>query len=225
MKVTAIFLDYHRHEFADRVIENITERAGYPFELIRVDRKGISAAINEGIRLSGDADAVVTLANDILMPEQWLAQMVHHLEKIPETGTCGFHTVENIGGLTNRGGLDIHEWPVAFGNIIIPRSTIEKVGYFNTDFDPYGTQDADYAKRCTMAGLIHYYIQGSRAEHIGHDVGDGSDYRKMKDEGLKIAGEKALHWNHFYEQTGRIYIPYEQEDTLIQMEQYYGEKL
>jgi GT2 family glycosyltransferase len=222
MKVTVILLDYLRHDFTDRVVEAATQRAGYPFDWIRIDRKGISAAINQGIYEAGDTDAVVTLANDILMPDQWLAQMVHHLERIPETGTCGFHTVENIGGLTNRGGLDVHEWPVAFGNIIIPRSTIEKVGYFNNDFDPYGTQDHDYATRCTMAGLIHYYIQGSRAEHIGHDVGNGTEYRKMKDDSLQLASAKTLYWNQYYNREG-FYLPYDQEALLIEKEQYFGE--
>lgn len=223
MKVTAILLDYQRHDFTDRVIQNVTERAGYPFEIIRIDRKGISAAINQGIYEAQDADAVVTLANDILMPEQWLAQMVHHIERILYTGTCAFHTVESIGGLTNHGGLDVHEWPVAFGNIIIPRATIEKVGYFNEDFDPYGTQDHDYATRCTMAGLIHYYIQGDRAEHIGHDVGNGTEYRKMKDDSLVLAGAKTAYWKEYYTREG-FYLPYDQEALLIEKQQYYGEK-
>lgn len=226
MKVTIIFLDYARHTYSQQVRDNFHQKAGYPFDLVTIEMKGISAAINAGIKeaMLREADAVVTMANDILMPEQWLAKMVHHAEAIPETGTCGFHTVENIGGLTNRGGLDVHEWPVAFGNILIPKHTIEKIGYFNTDFDPYGTQDADYAYRATKAGLIHYYIQGSRAEHIGHDVGDGSEYRKMKDEGLSKAGERFTHWKHYYDQTENIYLPFEQHDSIILMEQYYGEQ-
>ncbi len=225
MKVTIIFLDYLRHTYSQQVRDNFHQRAGYPFDLVTIEMKGISTAINAGIKeaMIREADAVVTMANDILMPEQWLAQMVHHAELIPETGTCGFHTVENIGGLTNRHGLDVHEWRVAFGNILIPKKTIDLIGYFNTDFDPYGTQDADYAYRASKMGLIHYYIQGSRAEHIGHDVGDGSEYRKMKDESLEKVWRKGQQWVDYYDRTGNYYLPYEQETTIIKMEQYYGE--
>lgn len=222
MKVAAIFLDYLRHDHTERTLQHNSERSGYAYDMIRVDRLGVSAALNEGIRAAEGYDAVFTMANDILMPDQWLAQLVYHAERIPETGTCGFHTVEAIGELTNRGGLDVHEWPVAFGNILIPRNTIERIGYFNTDFDPYGTQDADYASRATAVGLIHYYVQGSRAEHIGHDVGNGTDYRAMKDRSLSLAGQKAAHWRQWYQQNG-VYLPYDQESIIMNKQQYYGE--
>lgn len=225
MKVSIILLDYLRHDHTDQVKGVNMNNAGYPFELIVIDRKGVSAAINDGIKQAMDngADAVVTMANDILMPDQWLSQMVLNATHIPETGTIGIHCVENIGQVTQRGGFDIYEWPVAFGNVLIPKNTIDKIGYFNTDFDPYGTQDSDYAYRATKAGLIHYYLFGMKSQHIGHDVGNKSEYRKMKDESLAKAGEKALHWNHYYEQTGSIYLPYEQETSIINMEQFYGE--
>jgi hypothetical protein len=31
---------------------------------------------------------------------------------------------------------------------------------------------------------LNYYLGGLTAEHIGHDVGQDTPYRKMKDEGL-----------------------------------------
>jgi hypothetical protein len=61
---------------------------------------------------------------------------------------------------------------------------IEKIGKFNEVYDPYGMQDSDYSFRLKQTGHLNYYLGGLTAEHIGHDVGQDTPYRKMKDEGL-----------------------------------------
>jgi hypothetical protein len=61
---------------------------------------------------------------------------------------------------------------------------IDKIGYFNEAYDPYGMQDRDYSYRLQMTGHFNYYLIGLTAEHIGHDVGQDTPYRRMKDEGL-----------------------------------------
>jgi hypothetical protein len=45
-------------------------------------------------------------------------------------------------------------------------------------------QDSDYSFRLKQTGHLNYYLGGLTAEHIGHDVGQDTPYRKMKDEGL-----------------------------------------
>jgi hypothetical protein len=45
-------------------------------------------------------------------------------------------------------------------------------------------QDSDYATRSLIAGFTNYYVPDMRSEHIGHDVGNGTEYRRMKDESL-----------------------------------------
>lgn len=217
MKVTCILLDYLRHDYTKQVIDNIHKTAEYPFELVIVDRYGISAAINEGIIKAKGSDAVVTLANDILMPQSWLRQMVEHAQAIPETGTVGIHTVQEAPNHTNLNGKQVNIVEVAFGNVLIPMSVIDKIGGFNTDLDPYSIQDLEFAFRATKNGFIHYYINGLRAEHIGHDVGQNTDYRRMKDAGLNTVGEKWAKWQKIYAESGNYSIP------LIEMNQYEGE--
>jgi hypothetical protein len=184
MKVNIIFLDYQRHDFTTRVLGNNMDKAGYNFDMIKVDMLGIAKAINYGIKESQGYDAIVTMANDILMPDNWLLQMVTAAEAIPNTGMCGIHVVEGINEMQVINGIPVHVQDASFGNVLIPMSAIKKIGYFNEAYDPYGMQDSDYAFRLRQTGHLNYYLNGIRAEHIGHDVGQDTPYRKMKDEGL-----------------------------------------
>ena len=206
MKVNVIFLDYDRHQFTEEVKRKNFSNAGRPFDHVVIDMQGISAAINKGIQLSKGYDAVVTMANDILMPDNWLARMVEAAKAIPNTGMCGIHCVEGLGDVTELNGVKIHPNYTAFGNVLIPFVAINQIGYFNTDYDPYGMQDADYAYRLNNTGYINYYLHGMKSEHLGHDVGQPSDYRRMKDEGLSSAGAKWEKWTGHYQETGDFTI-------------------
>ena len=202
MKVAIIFLDYARHEYTQQVCQQNFNNAGHDFTVIEVDRKGISAALNEGLIRAKGFDAVVTMANDILMPNDWLAAMVKAAEAIPNTGMCGIYCVEGLPTPIEVNGVLIHPNDAAFGNALIPMKAVAAVGYFNEDFDPYGMQDSDYGIRLKQAGFISYYLNGFTSTHIGHDVGSGTEYRKMKDEGLALAGEKWAKWTKRYMDTG-----------------------
>lgn len=207
MIVKVILLDYLRHEFTDRVMKTNKERAQYFFEYIVVDKLGISAAVNEGLRQAGEFDYVVIMGNDIEMPEGWLKEMVRYAETIPTTGTVGIHTVEHKYGYKIVNGLPLYEVACAFGNNLIPKKVIEAVGGYNEDYDPYGTQDYDFSYRVSKAGFINYYIPELKATHLGHDVGQDTDYRRMKDDSLKLAHGKMQYWFDWYEKNG-IYLPY-----------------
>ena len=200
MKVAILFLDYLRHDHTKQALQSIA-KAGYPFDLFTIRQKGIAKALNIGIDMTRDYDAVVTCANDIEMPDNWLHEMVIYSSNIPETGMCGIHCVETIEKIIEVNGLSIHPTFTAFGNILMPRKAIDSIGYYNEDYDPYGMQDGDYAYRLNKKGFINYYIPNMKSNHIGNDVGNGTDYRKMKDEGLALSGDKWKHWTTHYDET------------------------
>jgi glycosyltransferase involved in cell wall biosynthesis len=226
MKVAIILLDYNaRTDYTQRVKDVNLTNAGHPFELIIIDRKGVAAAINEGMKQAMDngADAVVTMANDILMPEGWLKQMIGHSLFIENTGMCGIHVVEELPPTvrvsTKLEGVFAYACITVtpFGNVLIPREAIERVGYFNTDFDPYSINDMDYAHRLRASGFINYYIPGMKAEHIGNDTASESEYRKMKWDALAAGSQKWGFWSGAYEVEKNYYIPYEQEKYIADM--------
>ena len=148
--------------------------------------------------------------------------MVHDAELIPNTGMSAIHCVEGLPDEQTINGIKCHpSWGV-FGNTLLTKNAFETIGYFNTDHDPYGMQDSDYCYRLHKAGFTNYYISMLRAEHIGGDVGTGTEYRKMKDEGLNKAGYIFGKWQKIYD-NGHIHLPYLQENYIIQMNQMYGE--
>lgn len=206
MRVNIIFLDYQRHDFTQRVKDKNFNNAGYPFDHVVIDLHGVSAALNTGIQLSKDYDAVVLMANDILMPDNWLFRMVEAAMAIPQTGMVAVHCVEQIGEVSTVNGINVHVQPKVFGNCLIPFTAIRQIGYFNPDYDPYGMQDSDYCYRLNCTGHLNYYLHNMKADHIGHDVGDGSDYRAMKDEGLSAVDEKWRKWTGHYQDTGDFSI-------------------
>jgi GT2 family glycosyltransferase len=125
-------------------------------------------------------DGVCILANDILLPENWLLKWVNYSNLIPKTGIIGIHCVEDLPPLTDG----VHKVHTPFGDNYLTRELIDTIGGYNEEYDPYGMQDRDFAERATIAGFTNYYLPDLRSEHIGHDVGNGTEYRRMKDESL-----------------------------------------
>lgn len=173
----------------------------YPFAQVRSfpENVGIASAINAGMELADGYDAIVTLANDILMPPNWLAKMIEYAEKIEKSGMIGIHCVESLPPIT---ALGVHEIFTPFGNVMIPRAALDAAGKFNTDYDPYGMQDADYAYRLNKLGFVSYYLPGLTSEHIGADMGQESEYRAMKNAGLEKAGAVWTEATARYDSTG-----------------------
>jgi glycosyltransferase involved in cell wall biosynthesis len=204
MRVAVLFLDYLRRDHSAEAAISLVSNPGHDFDLFHINRKGIAAAINEGIDRTRDYDAIVTCANDIVMPPNWLAAMVEHT--FEDTGMCGIHCVEGPGQMTTFHGREVYKAFTAFGNVLIPRRAIDAVGYFNEDYDPYGMQDSDYALRLNSMGFVNYYIPGYSSKHIGHDVGLKTDYRAMKDEGLATVSGKWSKWSAKYAETGNYTI-------------------
>lgn len=207
MKVACILLTLDRPELTKQVIAQNLFNAGlsadvfwidngskqesveaiddlaYPFAAKRhfPENVGIASALNVGIDLAAGYDAIVTLANDILMPPLWLEKMVEYAGRIPLSGMIGIHCVEALPPITELG---VHEIFTPFGNVLITGPALEFAGKFNTDYDPYGMQDADYAYRLNKLGFVSYYLPGMESQHIGADMGQDSAYRQMKDAGL-----------------------------------------
>jgi GT2 family glycosyltransferase len=220
MKICIIQLQKDREHLTKQCISNYPEGVitclvddfskefvqHYPYtEVIRnIEHKGISFSINEGIDYAKSiyADAVVLMANDILMPNGWLEKMVICASTIKNTGFVGIHCVEDRGTLTNIEGVQIELSEKVFGNVLLPMAAIDKIGYFNEDYDPYGVQDADYCYRLNKTGHINYYLPELSSTHIGHDVGDGSEYRKMKDDSLNIKWQRLNYWQQYYDING-----------------------
>ncbi len=201
MKILIALLDYDRDEYTQRTVQHNIETAAYDnYELRTYKVKGISKAINTAFEDSnGKFKAIVTMANDILMPLGWLEKMVQCATDIDNSGVIAAHTVEKKHQPVGYGNHVIYPDRFVFGNAMYTQRLIENVGHFNEDYDPYGMQDSDYCLRAHMNGFINYYIDIPTSEHIGHDVGQDTEYRRMKDAGLTKCPDKWMRWTARYE--------------------------
>ena len=185
--------------------------AGYPFELCCTDNGskekevielvkswnprlhilndhnyGTAQSLNEMIRLA-PADAYVFIGNDIRMPKDWLKKLVESAEAVEDAGVIGI----DWRGLTYDkelvNGVIIQNTTNVFGTMFVTQKTRDKVGEFCEEYGVYGLWDSDYSIRCRIAGLRNFYIDKLRTEHMGGDVGENTEYRKMKDASLQKA--------------------------------------
>lgn len=157
----------------DILFENIM-KAGYHAEYIEIDREGIAHALNDGIdvMLAGGFDAVGFLANDIQEPDEWLRAKVSHLGTIHNAGAASTSVEQMHSQLISQHII---------GNYLISREAINKIGYFNEDFDPYGPIDLDYCERLHAAGFGTYYVINEMAHHP-HSHAAGTEYGYNKAE-------------------------------------------
>lgn len=149
------------------IYENIL-KTGYPAEYIDVCTDGIARALNDGIDAMklGGFDSVGFMANDIIEPENWLKRKVDGLLFFQNAGIVStpIHQVETQM-------LSQH----IIGNWLIGKEVIEKIGYFNEEFHPYGPIDLDYCDRANVAGFGTYYVKGCIALHP-HSHAEGNEY-------------------------------------------------
>lgn len=170
--------------------------------------KGTTQALNQLIAIN-PSDAYVFLGNDIEMPNNWLREAVNVATNVPNTGMIGW----DWRGQAKRwaketiNGISLIPTSNVFGSTFITQKALDEIGSFCEDYGVYGLWDSDCALRCQLAGLNNYYIDGMYSEHKGDDVGEKSEYRKMKDESLKNAKPIFDANVKRYKETGEIFIP------------------
>jgi GT2 family glycosyltransferase len=136
------------------------------------------------------SDLFCLLDNDIeIRRDNWLKEMVETYEAIPESGIASIYS-EGLGAEPSPVQL-LHNIPVhpsidVFGTRMFSRRVLGKVGYFD-ELSRYALCDNIYNCRVHYMGFTNYYLSGPNGIHRGADVGEDSDYRRMKDAEMKIA--------------------------------------
>lgn len=142
--------------------------------------------ISEDFKSRYDSDdfIICLMGNDIIMPDCWAIKMIMAYKKT-KSGLIG---IDCLGHSAKCNVSDKHNDLLVthnvFGTCIFGSKMLYKVGYLCNDFHPYGLEDSDWHHRIKMAGYTNYYLLGLTSKHIGADVGDITEYRKMKDDSL-----------------------------------------
>lgn len=206
-----MLLTIDRYEITKRTLDRALRFAEYDYELLVVDNgsqdkrtieyiRSLNPAVhilhdeNKGMQYSQNlllskatGDYLCFIGNDILLPKGWLRELVKLNQQIDDSGISGIHCVMHKPNIVTYKGVNIRKNETVFGTMFFNRAWFERVGYVNEAFHPYGMDDSEYSFRSRHLGYTNYYHPHLVSEHIGHDVGEKSEYRKMKDEALKKA--------------------------------------
>ena len=146
MNVAIILLAQNRHDLTQRVIKQNFFNPGYNADCFLIDngsdthetfdypfkgydlskeKRGIAAGFNAGLRMTENYDAVCLLANDILLPTNWLQNWVMFSQRVSKTGIIGIHCVEELPPLVDG----VHKTHTPFGDNFITRELIDKANY------------------------------------------------------------------------------------------------
>lgn len=216
-KVSVLLLTIDRFNHCREYITPALNNAGYPFELCISDNGsvqpeifewceqqnpkvyfkngynyGTAQSLNRMIR-ANPSDYYVFIGNDIRLPENWLRTFVQYAEALEEqAGVIGIDwrglNYPNKELTTNDGFTKI-VWDTTnvFGTMFVTQTLRNKIGEFCEEYGTYGLFDSDYSLRATAAGFNNFYLPNLRSHHFGNDVGENTEYRRMKDASLAAA--------------------------------------
>lgn len=152
--------------------------------------EGVGKAFNQ-LYLRSTGDLIVLMGNDILMPPGWLAEMVKYATQVPRSGLIGVDWGHGgVPPISAQFGINAHwlngKYDRVFGTTMVRRQVIEQVGLFYEGYGPYGLEDSDLNERVNRAAFNSCYVPNIhfRSQHLDHDVGSNTEYRRMKDKSL-----------------------------------------
>lgn len=157
---------------------------------------GIALALNNMIQaaMRRGFDMVISMANDIIEPDNWLLRRVHAAQVIDNTGIVSIPVKSaHLYQERNVNGIQINEGGQLIGNFLLTRLAYDKAGLYNTSYGIYGPIDLDYCDRCKALGLRYYYLAGPQAEHLGTVDSNPANYQEAKRESLAASWQQYTH--------------------------------
>jgi len=142
-------------------------------EYHQIEKKGLTNAINYGIKKAGNIDVYLTQADVIhfkLYGRDWLLEMYEASKRKKIGIVTGLHG----GGISGPDYLNGMRWAGTW-NTYIPKKTIKKVGYFDENMSP--GDDLDYSYRVGQTGfkgmMCDFWVQHHRL--TDHKDADNED--------------------------------------------------
>ncbi|NJO18395.1 MAG: glycosyltransferase [Thioploca sp.] len=184
-----------KHPFKMVIIDNgstdgtvdILNSYEWPVEtriIFNPENKGIAIARNQALKAASDMGAqwYCTIDNDVEMPFGWLEECIDILTINRNYGAIGVNMEDKPYPIIEREGKRFQDKPQ--GNLgtacmVFPKSIHKMLGFFNTEYGPYGEEDADFGMRIRVAGFRLGYIERT-GTHFGVGAADEGEYREFK---------------------------------------------
>lgn len=181
-------------DYLDALQQQLDRSADRLVTVLNETNLGVAPAWNQGLR-AATAPTIAILNNDIVLTRGWYrsllwAMELHGLGMVSPFAVCGernYPLEERASRFSERNLAKL--WPdYDFCAVMLKRSTVEKVGFFDENFRVGGWEDTDYAFRLKRAD-IRYGVSGAALIH---------HYGSRTLGGFKVAGDRHAPGNHAY---------------------------
>lgn len=175
-----ILVDNGSEQETAEYLKGLKEKKDTEILLIRNEKNaGFVKAINQGMKAS-DAPYVCLLSNDILLGDNWLAEMIAVAESNAQIGIVN-PSSNTLGQILKEDSVDSYakslkdfkgQWQ-ELGRcegfcMLIKREVIDKIGFLDEIFSPYFFEESDFCRRtqeagfkCVRAKATYVYHEGS----------------------------------------------------------------
>jgi glycosyltransferase involved in cell wall biosynthesis len=149
------------------------------------ENRGIARGRNRALKMAEDLNTkwFATLDNDVLLPNKWISQCIDIIKANPSY-CIGVSFEQMIYPKVNRNGYEFEEKPK--GNLgtacsVFGGQLVKMIGYFISEYERYGEDDANLFARARFAGFKLGYLL-EHGTHLGEGENDTGPYREFKDE-------------------------------------------
>jgi len=237
--MSIVILNWNRAHYTKQTLECIIEKTTVPHELIFVDNGsvdgtreylksmehktnaerviyqfnnknlGVAGGRNSGL-IHASGDYLVTIDDDVTVPDQWDVLMTQACDKIPKLGITGVNVEPRDFPVKDVNGMKVRPKNGNLGGacLCIPRRVFKRVGYYNY-FNTYGHEDAAMYFRLAHIGLMSAYIV-PRGVHLDNDA--DKDYRMAKNDAHKkgsIQLRALSKYLQYMRSTGDVYVSFD----------------
>lgn len=207
---TLILLTFNRLGAVKESVKHNIANAGYPIgEIVHIDNGstdgvreyvakeikpdvsiyhkenlGVAKGYNAGYKLAR-GEFIAKPGTDMIMPDNWLRDMVEALNAVPKSGICGMANVS-----LDHDAIKIERqrdsWKQTNGVKYLPakaigshtfRREILKTCYLPENMGLYGHDDILWEHKINQAGYLNFYIEGTPKHLTKYDT---EEYKKFK---------------------------------------------
>jgi GT2 family glycosyltransferase len=149
------------------------------------ENMGIGIARNQGLAEAKElcTEWYCTIDNDVEMPDGWLSECIDILKHNGSFGCVGVNMEPDPYGIVEMNGRRFQLKPkgnVGTALMVFNSRLIKLLGSFNTEYNLYGEEDADFGMRVRVFGFKMGYIEKMGTHFGGGEVVEGNSYRQFK---------------------------------------------
>lgn len=144
---------------------------------------GVAKGFNKLLR-KATGQYIALIDNDILLNKGWLKDLLYFNKQIKNSGISAIHCVLEKGEY--NGNVFLPPNGIVYSTRFFNRAFLNNAGGFDETISIYGYEDSQYCIRSVVGGYMNYYIPNQSSIHLGEDFSSDNEFRKFKNEQLKI---------------------------------------